>query len=109
MVPRCTRVDCISCPPITFSVERRAGPEVPTAPVSTRGKEHAMLTASANSSTDPDMQPLEHRALRNRNQDDAGPNPAATEASIGRFAELVARAVVAGYRNQQGGHPLGDE
>jgi hypothetical protein len=40
--------------------------------------------------------------------DDAGPTPAATEASITRFAELVARAVVAGYRNQQNGQPLGD-
>src|SRR5262249_53337216 len=34
---------------------------------------------------------------------------AVTEASIGRFAELIARAVVAGYRNQQDGQALGDE
>jgi hypothetical protein len=89
-----------------------------------------MLSASANSITDPDAQarggadaeksapfpsgvipllgPLEHRALRTRNHDDAGPNPAPTEASISHFAELVARAVVAGYRNQQNGQSLGD-
>jgi PucR C-terminal helix-turn-helix domain/GGDEF-like domain len=89
-----------------------------------------MLSASANSTTEPGAQarygtdrdlgtrvqsgvirllePLDHRAPRTRNHDDAGPNPAATEASIGRFAELVARAVVAGYRNQQDGQALGD-
>src|SRR5262245_30434948 len=79
-----------------------------------------MLSASANSTTDPDAQarcgtdcemsarfqsgvipllePLDHRAL----------DPAATEVSIGHFAELVARAVVAGYRNQRNGRSLGD-
>jgi len=89
-----------------------------------------MLGASANSTTGPDAQaqggtdneldtrfpsgviplfePLDPRALRTRNHDEAGPTPAATEASIGRFAELVARAVVAGYRNQQNGQSLGD-
>jgi hypothetical protein len=89
-----------------------------------------MLSASANSITDPDAQsrggadaeksapfpsgvipllgPLEHRALRTRNHDDAGPNPAPTEASISHFAELVARAVVAGYRNHQNGQSVGD-
>jgi hypothetical protein len=89
-----------------------------------------MLSASANSITGTDAQasygtdsepsarfpsgvipllgPLEHRALRTRNHDDAGPNPAATEASISRFAELVARAVVAGYRNPLNEKSLGD-
>jgi hypothetical protein len=51
---------------------------------------------------------LEHRALRNRKGDDVGPNPAASEDNIGRFAELVARAVVAGYRNHEDGQSLGD-
>jgi PucR C-terminal helix-turn-helix domain/GGDEF-like domain len=90
-----------------------------------------MLSASANSTTGPDAQaqggtyneqgaglpsgviplfePLDQHALRTPSQDDAGQNPAAPEASIGRFAELVARAVVAGYRNQQDGQALGDE
>jgi PucR C-terminal helix-turn-helix domain/GGDEF-like domain len=90
-----------------------------------------MLSASANSTTDPDararsgtdrglsarvhsgviplLEPPDHRALPTRNHDDAGPNSAATEASISRFAELVARAVLAGYRNQQTGRSLGDE
>jgi hypothetical protein len=89
-----------------------------------------MLSASANSITGTDAQasygtdsepsarfpsgvipllgPLEHRALRTRNHDDAGPNPAASEASISRFAELVARAVVAGYRNPLNEKSLGD-
>ena len=89
-----------------------------------------MLSASANSTTDPGararrgtdrdlrarsqsgvirlLEPLD-RALPARSQDDAGPSAAITEASIGRLAELVARAVVAGYRNQQDGHALGDE
>jgi PucR C-terminal helix-turn-helix domain/GGDEF-like domain len=89
-----------------------------------------MLSASANSTTDPDAQPrswpdrdlgtrvqsgvirllepLEHRALRTRDHDDAGPNPATTEANIGRFAELVARAVVAGYRDEQDSRAIGD-
>jgi hypothetical protein len=89
-----------------------------------------MLSASANSTTDPDAQPrswpdrdlgtrvqsgvirllepLEHRALRARDHDDAGPNRATTEANIGRFAELVARAVVAGYRDEQDSRAIGD-
>ena len=89
-----------------------------------------MLSASANSTTDPGararrgtdrdlrarsqsgvirlLEPLD-RALPARSQDDAGPSAAITEAGIGRLAELVARAVVAGYRNQQNGHALGDE
>jgi hypothetical protein len=89
-----------------------------------------MLSAPENSTTDPEaharygtdcerrtrfrsgvvprLRPLDHRALPTRNHDDADPNPADTEAGISRFAELVARAVLAGYRNQQGGQPLGD-
>jgi PucR C-terminal helix-turn-helix domain/GGDEF-like domain len=44
--------------------------------------------------------PLDHRALRTGHHDDGGANPAATEAGIRRFAELVATTVVAGFRNQ---------
>jgi len=90
-----------------------------------------MLTGastSANSAADPDAQAtcgtdsepcarfqsgvvpllgvLEHRARRTRAHDDA---PAATEAGISHFAELVARAVVAGFRNQQNGQSVDDE
>jgi PucR C-terminal helix-turn-helix domain/GGDEF-like domain len=89
-----------------------------------------MLSASAKRATDPDAQagsrtdsgsgprfqsgviplfgPLQHRALVTRNPDDDGPDPAAAEASISQFAELVARAVVAGYLNQQDVQALGD-
>ena len=88
-----------------------------------------MLSASANSTTDPDARarrgtdsdpgarsqssviplPLDHRALRTRHHDDADPNPAATEASIRRFAEVVATTVVAQFRNQLTGLSLADE
>src|SRR5262245_9859468 len=93
--------------------------------------ERETLSESADSTTDPDAQagsetdrdlsaraqyrvlrllgPLDDRAVRTRHHDDAGQSPAVTEASIGRFAELIARAVVAGYRNQQDGQALGDE
>jgi PucR C-terminal helix-turn-helix domain/GGDEF-like domain len=94
-----------------------------------QGDERATLSASANSAADPDAQagnetdrdlrarfqsgvlrlvgPLDDRAVRTRHHDDAGQNPA-TEASIGRFAELIARAVVAGYRDQQDSRAIGD-
>ena len=70
-----------------------------------------MLRATANSATEPVVPLLgllAHRAMRTLNPDDAGPNPAASEANISRFAELVARAVVAGYRNPEDGQSLGD-
>jgi hypothetical protein len=89
-----------------------------------------MLRATANSATAPDAHAhggadsdqsarsqsgvvpllglLAHRTMRTLNPDDAGPNPAASEANISRFAELVARAVVAGYRNPEDGQSLGD-
>jgi hypothetical protein len=82
----------------------------------------------ANSTTDPGTQarqgtdselgnrcqfriprPLDHRALRTRHHEDAGPNEAATEASVRRFAEIVATTVVAGFRNQLTGLSLGEE
>ena len=94
------------------------------------GDERETLGVSANSRTDPDAQarcetdrdlsarfqygvlrllgPHDDRAVRTRHHDDAGQNPAATEASIGRFAELIARAVVAGYRDQQDSRAIGD-
>jgi PucR C-terminal helix-turn-helix domain/GGDEF-like domain len=53
------------------------------------------------------VEPLDNRALRTLRHDDAGQNPVATEASIGRLAELVARAVVAGYLDPQNGQSLG--
>jgi hypothetical protein len=89
-----------------------------------------MLSAAANSTSDPDAQAasgtdsdvsarfqsgvisllgsLEHRALRTLDHDDARPSPAIADAGIGRFAELVARAVVAGYRDHQNGQALSD-
>jgi hypothetical protein len=98
--------------------------------VSTEGKEQTMLSASANSITGTDAQasygtdsepsaripsgvipllgPLAHRALPSRNRDGDGPDPVAAEASISRFAELVAKAVVAGYLNHQDDQALGD-
>jgi hypothetical protein len=94
------------------------------------GDERETLGVSANSRTDPDAQarcetdrdlsarfqygvlrllgPHDDRAVRTRHHDDAVQNPAATEASIGRFAELIARAVVAGYRDQQDSRAIGD-
>ena len=88
-----------------------------------------MLSANANSTTDPSrrgrrgtnsdttvrcqssgvMLPLDQRAARTRHHDGVGPKPAATEASIRRFADLVATTVVAGFRNQLTDLPLGDE
>src|SRR5262245_36031931 len=86
-----------------------------------------MLSAPANSTTDPDARatrgtdsdpssrasviplPLDHRAVRTRLHDDADPNPAATEASIRRFAEAVATTVVAEVRNHLTGASLRDE
>ena len=54
--------------------------------------------------------PLDHRALRTRHHhEDASPNPAASEASIRRFAELVATTVMAGFRNQLTDLSRGDE
>ena len=95
-----------------------------------RADEREMLSASANSTTDPDAQAgyetdrdlgawfqsgvlrllgsLDDRTVRTRRHDGAGPSPAATEAGIGRFAELIARAVVAGYRDQQDSRAIGD-
>ena len=92
-------------------------------------KEPTMLSVSANSTTDPDARArrgtdsdprarsqssviplsLDHRALRTRHHDDAAPNSAATEASIRRFAEVVAATVVAEFRNQLSGLSLADE
>src|SRR5262245_54766520 len=54
----------------------------------------------------PLLEALDHRAPRARDQSDVVASPTATEAGIGRFAELVARAVVAGYRNLQDGQAL---
>jgi hypothetical protein len=88
-----------------------------------------MLRASPNSTTDPAGRarrgtathpsarsqscalplPLDHRALRTRRHDDAEPTPAATEVSIRHLAEVVATAVIAGFRDQSTGLPLGDE
>jgi GGDEF-like domain len=88
-----------------------------------------MLNASANRTTDPDARagrrtdsgpsrqsqssviplPLDHRALRSRHHHDVHPSPAATEASIRRFAEVVAMTVVAEFRNQLTILSLGDE
>ena len=52
--------------------------------------------------------PLAHHALPTRNHDDDGPDPVAAEARISQFAELVAKAVVAGYLNQQDDQAPGD-
>jgi class 3 adenylate cyclase len=88
-----------------------------------------MLNASANRITNPHARarrgtgsdpsarsqssviplPLDHRALRSRHHHDVDPSPAATEASIRRFAEVVAMTVVAEFRNQLTGLSLGDE
>jgi len=88
-----------------------------------------MLSANANSTTDPSrrgrrgtnsdttvrcqssgvMLPLDQRAARTRHHDGVGPKPAATEASILRFADLVATTVAAEVRNQLTGPSLGDE
>src|SRR5262249_44666646 len=53
--------------------------------------------------------PPDHRGLRTRHHEDTGPFPAATDIGITRFAELVARAVVAGYRDQHNVQSLDDE
>src|SRR5215470_12333105 len=91
--------------------------------------EPTMLRASSNGTTDPVARarrgtasnpsarcqssgvllPLDHRALRARPHHDAVPKPAATEASIRRFAELVATTVAAEYRSQLTALALGDE
>ena len=88
-----------------------------------RGDGVEMLSASANSTTDPGTRDLsarfqsgvlrlvgslDDRPLRTRRHDDAGQGPDAAEASIGHFAELIARAVVAGYRDQQDSRAIGD-
>ena len=88
-----------------------------------RGDEREMLSVSANSTTDPGTRDLsarfqsgvlrlvgspDDRAVRTRHRDDAGQGPDTTEASIGHFAELIARAVVAGYRDQQDSRAIGD-
>jgi len=94
-----------------------------------RGDGVEMLSASANSTTDPDagagretdrdlsarfqsgvlrlVGPLDDRTARTRHHDHAGQSPA-TEASIGRFAELIARAVMAGYSDEQNSRAIGD-
>lgn len=95
-----------------------------------QGDERETPILSANSTTEPDTQSgcetdsdlrapfgsgslrlleqLDPRAVVTRQHNDAGHNPAAAEASIARLAELIAKAVLAGNRNQQDGQARGD-
>jgi hypothetical protein len=52
--------------------------------------------------------PLDQRASRDRHHDEVGPHPV-SEASIRRFAEVVATTVVAGFRSQLTVMARGDE